>query len=70
MAYITAELDLDELDDWFKIGEAASQKKPQVVAQSKLGGRQFDAETGSYKVVDMKKELDSRLPKYRRCRKF
>ena len=67
MAYITAEPDLDELDDWFKIGAAASQrKKPEVVARSALGGRQFDPETGSYVIADKQKELDCRLPKHRR----
>ncbi|GFR80110.1 hypoxia-inducible HIG-1 [Elysia marginata] len=67
MANITAELDQDELEDWFKIGAAASQKKkPEVVAKSALGGRHFDPETGSYVVVDKQRELDFRLPKYRR----
>ncbi|RUS84472.1 hypothetical protein EGW08_007768 [Elysia chlorotica] len=67
MAYITAEPDLDELDDWFKIGAAASQTKaPEVLARSALGGRQFDPETGSYVKVDEQKVLDSRLPRHRR----
>lgn len=67
MAHITAEPDLDEVDDWFKIGTAASQqKKPQVVAKSALGGRQFDPETGSYVTFDKQRELNYRLPKYRR----
>ncbi|GFO22452.1 ATP-dependent RNA helicase dhx29 [Plakobranchus ocellatus] len=72
MAYITAEPDLQELDDWFKIGgDAASQKKkPQVIAQPTLGGRQFDPETGSYVEVNRKKELEARLPKYRRGNRY
>ncbi|CAL1534991.1 unnamed protein product [Lymnaea stagnalis] len=68
MAFITAELRLDEIENWFKIGQEAGLKheSDKPVASSSLGGHIFDPNTGGIYKRDSQQELDSRLPKYLR----
>ncbi|KAH9490788.1 ATP-dependent RNA helicase tdrd9 [Bulinus truncatus] len=71
MAFITAELQLDDLDDWFKIGQKASEKqeiKHKPLVTSSLGGHAFDPETGGVYRRDVQKDINTKLPKYLRAK--
>lgn len=68
MSFITAELKLDEIENWFKIGQEAGLKHESIkpVASYSLGGHMFDPNTGGIYKRDEQEELESRLPKYLR----
>ncbi|XP_059163764.1 ATP-dependent RNA helicase TDRD9-like isoform X2 [Physella acuta] len=66
MAFITPELKIDEIEDWFKIGLESTKKKIKPLAASYLGGHIFNPETGGVYEFDKQRDLDSKLPKYKR----
>ncbi|XP_012935222.1 ATP-dependent RNA helicase TDRD9 [Aplysia californica] len=68
MSIITGELELNDIDDWFRIGQDASKqtKKPEAVATSTLQGHLFDSESGGTHTPDVRKKTDAKLPSYRR----
>lgn len=68
MAFITAEMNADEMDEWFKIGnESSLEFQPKMVASSALKGQLFDPVTGGALEFDRQKVIDSKMPKYLRC---
>ncbi|XP_041351970.1 ATP-dependent RNA helicase TDRD9-like [Gigantopelta aegis] len=63
MSRITAELTLNDIDDWFKIGKKAAAKIASVPS-SKTGGRRIDPKTGEACIRPV--DLDAFVPQYKR----
>ena len=63
MSRITAELTLNDIDDWFKVGKKAASKIASVPC-SKTGGRQINPKTGEPCVRTF--NTDAFVPQYKR----
>lgn len=69
MALLTSAMTMDDIDDWFKAGQAAAASSKQVtaVAKSATGGREFDPVTGKVLTEeDQMRLMQERIPHFRR----